>query len=361
MESSIHLKELGEFLKARRAELSPRTVGLPETGGPRKVPGLRRDEVARLAGLSSPHYTRLEQGRTGPSAAVLATLVRVLHLNDEQRDRLFELAGKVGVKVCRRPAQKVQPQLQRFLDDIPFTPALVLGRYMDILAWNPSAANLFTDFSLLRGKKRNFIRLLFAEPTMKELYPDWERVAHACVTQLWMEGAKCPGDTRLAELVGELSVADADFRRWWGAEHATALSVGTQTLRHPLVGEITLDWDSFTCATDAEQQLVIWTAEPGTASHDNLCLLSSWTAHPPARADTHCHALRLCLLPRAVLPVLVFDSFVSGGRDGGVPSGRKTSREKTLPPRADVDDARLPGVTNRGPRSTCEFSSARWL
>ncbi|WP_327731276.1 helix-turn-helix transcriptional regulator [Streptomyces sp. NBC_00487] len=288
MESSIHLKELGEFLKARRAELSPRTVGLPETGGPRRVPGLRRDEVARLAGLSSPHYTRLEQGRTGPSAAVLATLVRVLHLNDEQRDRLFELAGHVGVKVCRRPAQKVQPQVQRFLDDIPFTPALVLGRYMDILAWNPSAANLFTDFSLLRGKKRNFIRLLFAEPTVKELYPDWERVAHACVTQLWMEGAKCPGDTRLAELVGELSVADADFRRWWGAEYATALSVGTQTLRHSLVGEITLDWDSFTCATDAEQQLVIWTAEPGTASHDNLRLLSSWTAHSPARAsDAH--------------------------------------------------------------------------
>lgn len=285
MDSSVYLKELGEFLKARRAELSPRTVGLPETGAPRRVPGLRRDEVARLAGLSSLHYTRLEQGRVGPSAAVLGTLVRVLHLNDEHRDHLFELAGKVGDKVCRRPAQKVQPQVQRFLDDIPFTPVLVLGRYMDILAWNSLATALFTDFSRLPGKKRNFLRLLFTEPAVRVLYQDWEQVAHACLTQVRMEGAKCPGDARLGELVGELSVSDADFRRWWGAEHATALSVGTKTLRHPLVGEITLDWDSFTCAADAEQHLVILTAEPGTASHDSLRLLSAWTAQPAARAS----------------------------------------------------------------------------
>lgn len=286
MESSIHLNELGVFLKARRAELSPRTVGLPESGAPRRVPGLRRDEVARLAGLSSPYYVRLEQGRAEPSAAVLARLVRVLHLDDEQRDYLFELAGEVGGKVCRRPAQKVQPQVQRFINDIPFTPALVLGRHLDILAWNPLAATLVTDFSRISVKKRNFVRLLFTEPAMRKLYPaDWERVAHACVTQLWIEGAKCPGDAQLAELVGELSVADADFRRWWGAQHATALSVGRKTLRHPVVGDITLDWDSFTCVTDAEQQLVIWTAEPGTASHDNLRLLSAWTARPTAPAS----------------------------------------------------------------------------
>ncbi|MGY1495824.1 helix-turn-helix transcriptional regulator [Streptomyces sp. QTS52] len=283
MESSIHLNGLGVFLKARRAELSPRTVGLPESGAPRRVPGLRRDEVARLAGLSSPYYARLEQGRVvRPSAAVLATLVRVLHLDDEQRDYLFELAGEVGVKVCRRPAQKVQPQVQRFINDIPFTPALVLGRYMGILAWNSLAAALVTDFSRIPVRKRNFVRLLFVEPAMRVLYPDWERVAHACVTQLWMEGAKCPGDVQLTELVGELSVADAHFRRWWGAKHATALSVGTKTLRHPVVGDVTLDWDSFTSDTDGEQQLVIWTAEPGTASHDNLRLLQAWTARPSA-------------------------------------------------------------------------------
>ncbi|MEU5045929.1 helix-turn-helix domain-containing protein [Streptomyces griseorubiginosus] len=285
MESSIHLNELGAFLKARRAELSPRTVGLPETGAPRRVPGLRRDEVARLAGLSSPYYTRLEQGRVGPSAAVLTTLVRVLHLDDEQRDWLFELAGEAGVRVCRRPAQKVQPRVQRFLDGILFTPALVLGRHMDILAWNSLAAAVVTDFSRIPAKKRNFIRLLFVEPAMRVLYPDWERVAHACVTQLWMEGVKCPGDAQLAELVGELSVADAHFRRWWGARHATALDVGTKTLRHPLVGDITLDWDSFVCAGDAEQQLVVWTAEPGSASHDSLRFLSAWTAQPAAPAS----------------------------------------------------------------------------
>ncbi len=196
------------------------------------MPGLRQDEVARLAGLSSFHYTRLEQGRAGPSAAVRATLVRVLHLNDEQRDRLFELAGKVGVKVCRRPAQKVQPQVQRFLDDIPFAPALVLGRYMDILAWNPSAANLFTDFALLPGKKRNFIRLLFTEPAVRALYADWERVAHAASrscgwrepnaleTRSWPNWwVNCPWPTPTS---GDGGVP----------EHATALSVGTKTLRH---------------------------------------------------------------------------------------------------------------------------------
>ncbi|MEU2776221.1 helix-turn-helix domain-containing protein, partial [Streptomyces sp. NPDC007162] len=152
MDSSAHLKELGEFLRARRTELSPRTVGLPENGAPRRVAGLRRDEVARMAGLSSGQYSRLEQGRAPVSVSVLAALVRALHLDDAQRDHLFELAGEFTVEVCRRPEQKVPSHVRQTLDDFRSTPAFVLGRYMDILAWNSLAASLVTDFSRTPGR-----------------------------------------------------------------------------------------------------------------------------------------------------------------------------------------------------------------
>ncbi|MEU2779900.1 transcriptional regulator, partial [Streptomyces sp. NPDC007162] len=131
------------------------------------------------------------------------------------------------------------------------------------------------------SRKRNFVRLLFTDPDMRTLYVAWESVAHACVRQLRTEGAKCPGDARLAELVGELSVVDEQFRRWWGAPRATPVPVGTRTLRHPLVGELVLNWESFTCTADPEQSLVIWAPEAGTPSRDSLQLLSSWITQPP--------------------------------------------------------------------------------
>ncbi|QJS99823.1 helix-turn-helix transcriptional regulator [Streptomyces asoensis] len=278
MATSAHLKELGDFLKTRRAELSPRTVGLPDTRTPRRVPGLRREEVAQLAAISTDYYIRLEQGRMQPSAPVLQSLVRVLHLSDDQRDYVFELAGKANDRPLRRSGQKVQPQLRRLLDDLAATPAIVLGRRMDILAWNALGAALVTDFSLIPEKKRNYVRLLFTDPAMKQLYPDWERVAGTAVAQLRMEAARYPQDPRLTALVGELSVQDDDFRTWWGGHHVAALNVGTKTLHHPIAGELTLDWDTLTASTDPEQQLVVWTAEPHTPSHDGLRLLASWAA-----------------------------------------------------------------------------------
>ncbi|MFD3308646.1 helix-turn-helix domain-containing protein [Streptomyces sp. NPDC058656] len=278
MTTSAHLKELGEFLKARRAELSPRTVGLPDAGTPRRVPGLRREEVAQLAAISTDYYIRLEQGRMPPSAPVLQSLVQVLHLSDDQRDYVFELAGKASARPLRRSGQRVQPQLRRLLDDLTATPAIVLGRRMDILAWNSLGAALVTDFSLIPEKKRNYVRLLFTDPAMRQLYPDWERVARTAVAQLRMEAARYPQDPRLTTLVGELSVQDNDFRTWWAGHHVAALNVGTKTLHHPIAGELTLDWDTLTASTDPDQQLVVWTAEPGTPSHDGLRLLASWAA-----------------------------------------------------------------------------------
>jgi transcriptional regulator with XRE-family HTH domain len=288
MTSRENLNELGEFLKVRRAELSPRTVGLPETGGPRRVAGLRREEVALLAAISTDYYTRLEQGRIEPSASVLAALARVLHLGDDQRDYLLEIAGKKAYRPRRRAAQKVQPQLQRLLDDLTATPALVMGRRMDILAWNPLAAALVADFAEIPEKKRNYIRLLFTESAMKSLYADWENVARGSVAQLRMEAARYPDDPRLTALVGELSVQNTHFRQWWGAHHVAARTVGTKTLNHPVAGELTLDWDALTCSTDPDQQLVIWTAAPGTPSYEGLRFLSSWAVnHNPASGTTN--------------------------------------------------------------------------
>ncbi|MET8168499.1 helix-turn-helix transcriptional regulator [Streptomyces sp. NPDC005329] len=281
MTGSAHLNELGEFLKARRAELSPRTVGLPDSDGRRRVAGLRREEVAVLASISTDYYTRLEQGRIQPSESVLAALVRVLHLNDEQRDYLCGLAGREAARPRRRAGQKVHPQLRLLLDDLTATPGIVLGRCMDILAWNPLAAALLnTDLEQVPEKQRNYVRLLFTEPSKKSLYADWEGNARSCVAHLRMQAAKFPDDPRLTSLVGELSVQDDDFRRWWGAHHVTASTGGTKVFHHPVAGELTLEWDMLIRSTDVDQQLVIWTAQPGTPSYDGLRFLSSWAAAP---------------------------------------------------------------------------------
>ncbi|MGW4877699.1 helix-turn-helix domain-containing protein [Streptomyces sp. NPDC004262] len=276
MTSRARPDELGAFLKARRADLSPRTVGLPEGGARRRVPGLRREEVAALASISTDYYTRLEQGRMQASAPVLNTLARVLHLDDDQRTYLFQLAGRPSDRPARRSAQKAQPRLQRLLDDLATTPGIILGRCMDILAWNPLAAALVTDFASIPEKHRNYIRLVFTDPRMRELYADWKNVAHTCVAQLRMEAARTPDSPRLAALVGELSVQDADFRRWWADHHVAVRGVGTKTLRHPVVGELTLDWDTLASTADTDQQLVVWSAEPGSPSHDALRILASW-------------------------------------------------------------------------------------
>ncbi|MEV1082371.1 helix-turn-helix domain-containing protein [Streptomyces sp. NPDC050211] len=276
MTSNAPLKELGEFLKARRAELSPRTVGLPDT--PRRVPGLRREEVARLASISTDYYIRLEQGRLQPSGTVLQALVRVLHLSDDQRDYAFKLAGRDTVRPRHRSVQKVQPQLRRLLDDLNSTPAIVIGRRTDVLAWNTLAAALVTDFSKIPDKHRNYVRILFTDPAMRTFYPDWSAVARLAVAMLRMEAAKYPQDARLASLVGELSVRDDDFRTWWGSHQVTTGSVGTKTLHHPVAGDLTLDWDTLTAGTDPDQHLLVWTAEPGTPAHDGLRLLASWAA-----------------------------------------------------------------------------------
>ncbi|MFF1720437.1 helix-turn-helix domain-containing protein [Streptomyces sviceus] len=280
MAGDAHLKELGEILMSRRAELTPRAVGLPDTGG-RRVPGLRREEVALLAAISTDYYTRLEQGRIQPSASVLATLAHVLHLSDHQRDHLFELGGRPRAPRRRPAAQKAHPQLRRLLDDLTASPGMVLGRRMDILAWNPLAAALFTDFAKVPECRRNCVRILFTDPAMRTLYADWRAVARGCVDHLRREAAKYPEDPRLMSLVGELSVEDEDFGRWWGSRRAPSRGQGVKRFHHPLVGDLVLDWDTLVCGSGPDQELVVWTAEPGTPSYNGLCALASRATGPP--------------------------------------------------------------------------------
>lgn len=275
MSADPKMNELGTFLKARRSELTPREVGIPEGTGTRRVSGLRREEVAQLASISTDYYTRLEQGRIRASAAVLTGIADTLHLDEDQRTYLFRLAGKVSTRAVRQKPQKVRPQLQRLLDDLHSIPAIVMGRRMDILAWNQLAASMMIDFGEVPETQRNYVRLLFTDPRMRGLYVDWEAVAQTAVAQLRMAAAKNPEDPRLTQVVGELSVQDAQFSQWWAARGVATLSTGRKALRHPVVGELVLDWDTLVEADDAEQSLVIWTAEPGSPTETALRRLRS--------------------------------------------------------------------------------------
>ncbi|MFG2949876.1 MmyB family transcriptional regulator [Streptomyces adustus] len=281
---NAQLNELGDFLKARRAELRPDTVGLPEGDRRRRVPGLRREEVAQLASISTDYYTRLEQGSLPASAHVLAALARALRLDEDQRTYLYGLAGKSADRPRRRSAQRPRPHWRPLLDQLTASPAIVLGRYMDILAWNSLASALITDFSKIPAAQRNYVRLAFLDPAVRSLFDDWETTGRDCVAFLRMEAAQSPTDARLAALVGELSVQDADFRRWWASHDVALKTGGTKLLHHPVAGDLTLDWEMLTSATDPDQQLMVMTANPGTPSHQALSFLTSWTEETHAQA-----------------------------------------------------------------------------
>ncbi len=269
-----HLNQLGDFLKARRMEVQPKDVGLPNPSGRRRAQGLRREEVAALAAISTDYYTRIEQGRRTAPWPTLDAIARVLRIDEAGRDYLVELATNPALRPRRRQAQRASDHLNRLIGDLKTIPALVLGRRMDVLAWNPMAASLMvTDFAQVPERQRNYVHILFTDPAVRALYRDWEGAGRVCVAQLHMEAARDPHDPRLAELVGELSLRDADFRRWWGDHLVAARSNGVKQFRHPIVGDLTLEWDTLTCASDPDQQLITWSARPGTTSHERLLSL----------------------------------------------------------------------------------------
>ncbi|MFG3659980.1 helix-turn-helix domain-containing protein [Streptomyces sp. NPDC047706] len=270
--------ELSEFLRSRRARLKPEDVGLPDYGRHRRVPGLRREELAQLAGVSVAYYTRLEQGNgRNVSAEVLDAIARALRLTGAEHAHLTHLARPKHHK--KKPAartQHVRGALWQLLDTLDGIPAYIIGRRSDILVWNRMAAAVFGDWAEMAAQERNWARLVFLRPEYRELFVDWDQKAFDMVAFLRMDAGCHPDDPRLSALVGELSVKSSEFRRLWATHDVKEKSHGVKRLRHPLVGDLSLSFETFRLVDDAEQSLITYHAEPGSPSAEGLRLLASW-------------------------------------------------------------------------------------
>lgn len=269
---------LGEFLQARRAQVSPDAAGVASFGR-RRVPGLRREELAALAGVSVDYYVRLEQGRAAhPSAEVLDAIARALQLEEVERRHLHDLAAPPATRRRGAAPEHVTPGLRLLVAQLDDIPAIVLGRRMDVLAWNPLAAALMGDPSRLPADHRNMARIMLLEPGSRELYVEWERHARETVGYLRHCAGRHPDDPGIASLVGELSVKSKQFARWWADHLVREKSAGTKRFRHPVVGELTLAYETLVPPGSPDQALVTYTAEPGSESETALRLLASWAA-----------------------------------------------------------------------------------
>jgi transcriptional regulator with XRE-family HTH domain len=273
-------EELTEFLKTRRARVRPEDLGLKVFGnGRRRVPGLRREELAQAAGVSADYYVRLEQGRTdNVSQEILDAVSEVLGLTEDEREHLQRLAKPVRRPKPRRTVQRVRPAMQQLLNALDGVPAFILGRRMDVLAWNPLAAAVILDFGALSAKERNMPRLVFLDDSSRDFYPQWEAIAAETVDYLRMYAGRNPDDPELAELIGELSIHSEDFRKQWARHDVRDKSFGVKRMVHPMVGELTLQYESLIMPGDPDQMLITYSAEAGTQSESALRLLASWTA-----------------------------------------------------------------------------------
>lgn len=273
MATSPQLKALGDFLRSRRSEVAPDLIPahVVSNAGTRRVKGLRREEVAQLAAVSTDYYTRVEQGRLAPSDQVFTLLCRAFALTPEQTAYAEDLLNRArGYTLAAPGREAANGRLQLLLDQLSDLPALVLGPHMDILAWNPLAAALIADFSKLPVAQRNYVSITFTLPDMRELYEDWQSVARTCVGILRREAAESPEEPELAALVGRLSIASDDFRRWWAEHRVAEQAFGAKVFNHPTAGKMRLEWDSFTYAGSVRQQLILWSAEAGSTDAQAL-------------------------------------------------------------------------------------------
>jgi transcriptional regulator with XRE-family HTH domain len=278
-----YVSELGEFLKKKRAAIAPESVGLPAVGNPRRVRGLRREEVAQLAAMSVDHYTRLEQGRvTTASDSVLSAIAGALRLTEAERTYLGILAqpptraraaggGAAGDSI-------VGPLVWHLLDAMRDVPAVVIDPRGDIVAWNALAVALYFDFAELPLAERNMIRMLFLEPRVRGMHRNWDEVAAASVARCRMSVGAMPKDRRMAEVVSELLERDPDFRRWWGGYNVLATDSYHKSFDHPVAGWLELDWQALTVAADPDLTMLVFTAPPGSPTADSLRMLASWSA-----------------------------------------------------------------------------------
>jgi transcriptional regulator with XRE-family HTH domain len=274
--------DIAEFLASRRAKITPEMAGLPSYGA-RRVAGLRREEVASLAGVSIDYYRRLERGQvSGVSDSVLEALAGALQLNDAERTHLFDLARAASpIRPKRRQptAHRIRPVVQRILDSIG-TPAIVRNARVDYLAANALGRALYAPVFESREQPSNSARFTFLDHAADDFYSDWDRVADDLVAHLRSEAGRNPYDRALSDLVGELSTRSPDFRTKWAAHNVRFHQTGTKRLHHPVVGALDLSYETMELSADAGLNLSVYTAEPGSASQQALDLLGSWSATP---------------------------------------------------------------------------------
>ncbi len=272
--------DLRDFLATRRAKVTPEQAGLPVYGAHRRVTGLRREEAALLAGISVEYYTRLERGNVGDvSDSVVEGVVHALQLDEVERDHLFRL---VRAAATRRPAQRapgkmrVRPTIRRMLDLMPMPAYLRNGRF-DILAANELGRALYSPL-YEESDSPNTARFLFLSPGAADFFVDFDKTRNDAVAFLRAEAGRNPYDRELQDLVGELSTRSDAFRQRWAAHDVRYHRTGIKRLHHPLVGDLTLDFEAFELAGDPGQRLNVYTAQPDSATAEALALLASWTA-----------------------------------------------------------------------------------
>lgn len=287
-------QDVREFLMSRRAKVKPEDAGLPVYGGNRRVPGLRREEVAMLAGMSVDYYTRLERGNlAGASDQVLEALSDALHLDEAERSHLADLAKAAGGAGSRRrsrartrPGERVRPEVQRILDAIADAPAFIRTDRRDLLAANGLGRALYSPLyessvspSTIGGAGEvNIARFTFLGSRAKDFFPEWGRAAKDLVASLRTVAGQYPDDAVFHGLIGELVTHSDDFARMWSAHEVRQHRAGTKTVLHPVVGELELDYETMDLPGDRGQALIVYSAAPETASAESLRLLASWSA-----------------------------------------------------------------------------------
>jgi len=280
-----HRDDIREFLTSRRDRLTPQQAGLPDFGGRRRVKGLRREEVALLAGMSTEYYVRLERGNaTGVSEAVLNGISRALQLDEAEHAHLYDLAraANQGSDPQRRrgPARphQVRPNVQQLIDAMTTVPVYVQNGRLDAVATNRLGAALFSEMFVAPQRPMNAARFTFLDPRARTYYRDWEGNARQIVALLRTEAGRAPYDRILTDLIGELVTRDDQFRTWWAAHDVREHRTGTKSVHHPIVGDLDLTFEAMDLTSDRGLQLLAFSAVPGTASHDGLQLLATWAA-----------------------------------------------------------------------------------
>ncbi|NIJ05482.1 helix-turn-helix transcriptional regulator [Frigoribacterium faeni] len=271
--------QVREFLVSRRGRITPEQAGLPAYGTTRRVSGLRREEVAMLAGVSVDYYVRLERGNlSGVSESVLEALARALQLSEAERAHLFDLARTANASPTARrrvTTRRVRPQVQQMLDALG-SPAWVRNGRGDFLAGNVLGRALYSEIFRDPVRPANTIRYTFLSPRARDFFVDWESTADASVAILRAEAGRDPHDRALSDLVGELATRSEDFRVRWAAHDVAFHRTGFKRVHHPVVGRLDLDFEGMELTADVGLTVFVYSAEPGTVSAERLALLASW-------------------------------------------------------------------------------------